>query len=82
MVENMTENILMIKNMVLEPTLGKMDDNTKVNGLMENNTVMVYIVMLMAKNVVVNGKKVKELNGSIQTRILKNSSEKLRNYHK
>lgn len=82
MVENMTENILMIKNMVLEPTLGKMDDNTKVNGLMGNNTVMVYIVMLMAKNVVVNGKKVKELNGSIQTRILKNSSEKLRNYHK
>ena len=72
----------MIKNMVLEPTLGKMDDNTKVNGLMGNNTVMVYIVMLMAKNVVVNGKKVKELNGSIQTRILKNSSEKLRNYHK
>ena len=82
MVENMTENILMIKNMVLEPTLGKMDDNTKVNGLMGNNTVMVYIVMLMAKNVVVNGKKEKELNGSIQTRILKNSSEKLRNYHK
>jgi hypothetical protein len=37
MVENMNENILMIKNMDMEHILGLMEENMKENGKMGNN---------------------------------------------
>jgi len=46
----------MIKKKVMENSIGQIIDITKVNGLMESNTVKVYTKELMVKRKKVYGK--------------------------
>jgi len=55
--------MLMIKNKDMESLNGQMEENIKVNGIMENNMVKALISMLKVKPKKENGVMEKELNG-------------------
>jgi len=61
--EDMRENTLMIKKKVRAYSTGQMEENTKEDGKMENNTVSEHIHQLVGKQSKANGKKVKDSIG-------------------
>ncbi len=58
--------------MELEPIHGRMEDNTQVNGKMENSMEKVFIAKVLAKREEVYGKMEKELDG-----LMKNDQENI-----
>lgn len=69
MEEDMKANTRKIRNMVLEFTLGRIRDNTKVGGSEVNNMELVYTLSLTKKQNLVFGKKAKELNGLMKKQL-------------
>lgn len=65
----MKANTRKIRNMVLEFTLGRIRDNTKVGGSEVNNMELVYTLSLTKKQNLVFGKKAKELNGLMKKQL-------------
>lgn len=56
MVENIKDNILMIRSMVLENSFGQMEECTKDFGRMDNNMVKEYTEVVMVLKEKENGK--------------------------
>lgn len=63
MEENISDNTLMIKKKDMENLSGLMEDNTKENGKMVNNTVKEFILMPKELPEKDYGLKEKEKNG-------------------
>ena len=63
MVENMRENIKMIKNMVKVPSNGLMEEATEGSGLMVNSTVEAGIKEVKVMRGMGNGVKEGDING-------------------
>ena len=59
-IEDMKENILMIKKRDMECSSGQTEESMKENGRMESNTESVFIHLLQARQEKVSGQRVKE----------------------
>lgn len=71
--EDMKVITTMIRNKEEEYLSGRMAENTMENGLMENNTVKEFITHLNKKLKGENGKKEKELDGSLMNDYFNNA---------
>ena len=58
--ENIKDSIKTIKNTDMDCSFGQMEDVTRVNGTMENNMVLEFILEMIINLVLENGKMEKE----------------------